>query len=285
MKKSIFILSLATILCAAVLVSCGEGRGADSEAPSDDAAISQTNVSESSEAQPASSEEASTPESSEEEYSIPVVDIPPEPEYDIGKYSTDITSAKVLIRDEDLENHTLPASMFSGNTAVTDVYIEDGVTTIESEAFYGCTSLKSIRLPSTLTNLGETHEGKPSSVFFGCSSLEAIYLPEGVKSIGREAFAYCTSLKTVYLPENGVTWIGMQAFWNCTSMTAVKLPESLTGFGRSALPPVRVIELPDNITNIWQLDAYDAVFVTEGSQTHHYLVDVLEYNQNKIRFK
>lgn len=85
MKKSIFILSLATILCAAVLVSCGEGRGADSEAPSDDAAISQTNVSESSEAQPASSEEASTPESSEEEYSIPVVDIPPEPEYDIGK--------------------------------------------------------------------------------------------------------------------------------------------------------------------------------------------------------
>ena len=122
-------------------------------------------------------------------------------------------------------------------------------------------------------------------MFFGCSSLEAIYLPEGIKSIGREAFAYCTSLKTVYLPENGVTWIGMQAFWNCTSMTAVKLPESLTGFGRSALPPVRVIELPDNITNIWQLDDYDAVFVTEGSQTHRYLVDVLEYDQNKIRFK
>lgn len=284
MKKNIFMLSLATILCVAVLASCGEGSSVDSKAPSDDAAISQTNVSESSEAQPASSEEASPPESSEE-YSVPVVDIPPEPEYDIGKYSTDITSAEVLIRDEDLENHTLPASMFSGNTAVTDVYIEDGVTTIESEAFYGCTSLKSIRLPSTLTNLGETHEGKPSSVFFGCSSLEAIYLPEGIKSIGREAFAYCTSLKTVYLPENGVTWIGMQAFWNCTSMTAVKLPESLTGFGRSALPPVRVIELPDNITNIWQLDDYDAVFVTEGSQTHRYLVDVLEYDQNKIRFK
>lgn len=283
MKKAILLLSFAALLCVGALAACGDGSGADSKAPSD-GAVSQTNASEPSGVQSASPEESSA-DLSEEEYSRPVVDIPPEPEYDIGRYSTDITSAAVLIRDEDLENHTLPASVFSGNTTVTDIYIEDGVTTIESEAFYGCTALKSIRLPSTLTNLGETHEGKSSSVFFGCSSLEAVYLPEGVRSIGDGAFAYCTSLKTVYLPENGVTAIGVEAFWNCPSIEAIKLPESLTSVGRSALPSVRVIELPDNITYIWQLNDYDAVFVTEGSQTHRYLVDVLEYDQSKIRFK
>ena len=39
---------------------------------------------------------------------------------------------------------------------------------IENYTFYGCTSLTSITIPSSVTNIG-------SSAFYGCSLLESVY--------------------------------------------------------------------------------------------------------------
>lgn len=79
------------------------------------------------------------------------------------------------------------------------------MTSIPDNAFGGCTSLKSITIPSSVTSIGR-------AAFQGCSALTSITIPSSVTSIGPDAFANCTSLNTIF-------------FDNCTDLTlGIKLP-------------------------------------------------------------
>ena len=51
-------------------------------------------------------------------------------------------------------------------------------------AFYGCSGLTSLTIPSGVTSIGEW-------AFSGCSGLTSLTLPSGVTSIGNDAFRYC----------------------------------------------------------------------------------------------
>lgn len=84
------------------------------------------------------------------------------------------------------------------------------VTPIEDFAFEGCSSLKEIHIPNSITEIGV-------SAFEGCSSLEKIHIPDSVTKIGDFAFKDCTSLKEVNIPDS-VTKIGKSAFANCISL-------------------------------------------------------------------
>ena len=55
---------------------------------------------------------------------------------------------------------------------------------IGSCAFYGCSGLTSLNLPSSITKIG-------MSAFEGCSGLTSINLPAGITSIGESAFKNC----------------------------------------------------------------------------------------------
>ncbi len=77
----------------------------------------------------------------------------------------------------------------NGELAV-ELEIPEGVTSIGSYAFSGCTSLTSITIPESVTSIGEW-------AFSGCSSLTSITIPASVTSIGSEAFYGCSSL-TIY---------------------------------------------------------------------------------------
>lgn len=68
--------------------------------------------------------------------------------------------------------------------------IKDGTVGIANCAFYGCSSLKSIIVPNSVTSIDE-------DVFYGCSSLKSITIPDSVTSIGDRAFEGCDSL-TIY---------------------------------------------------------------------------------------
>lgn len=89
--------------------------------------------------------------------------------------------------------------------------IPKGVTKIGNEAFYGCTSLKSITIPNSVTSIGDY-------AFEDCCSLESINIPDSVTSIGFYAFLRCTSLKSITIPES-VTSIGAESFWDCYNLT------------------------------------------------------------------
>ena len=85
-----------------------------------------------------------------------------------------------------------------------ELIIPNGVTSIGSFAFSGCTSLTSATIPDSVTSIG-------SDAFSDCTSLTSITIPDSVKSIGYGAFMYCDSLTSVIIG-NGVTSIGGSAF-------------------------------------------------------------------------
>lgn len=101
--------------------------------------------------------------------------------------------------------------------------------------FEGCTALKSIDLPDSLTYLGQ-------NTFTG-SGLTSIVIPANVKYMGisrgyapsdvttgiqygASVFANCADLVSVTLPE-GFEAIGSYVFYNCTSLKSILLPDSL----------------------------------------------------------
>ena len=59
--------------------------------------------------------------------------------------------------------------------------IKEGVRIICDEAFYYCSSLRSLVLPDSVTSIGD-------SAFCGCRSLTDIVIPDSVTSIGHCAF-------------------------------------------------------------------------------------------------
>ncbi|MGM9551004.1 MAG: leucine-rich repeat protein, partial [Clostridia bacterium] len=95
----------------------------------------------------------------------------------------------------------------------TEYEIPDSVTSIESHAFYRCSSLESITIPDSVTSIG-------GSAFSSCSSLASITIPDGVTSIGRYTFGYCRSLSSITIPDS-VTSIGDSTFEGCSSLTDV----------------------------------------------------------------
>ena len=104
--------------------------------------------------------------------------------------------------------------------------VPEGVTRIGPKAFWKCTRLKRVTLPSTLVSIGE-------GAFAGCESLKRIRIPDGVLMVGRHAFHGCTELSDVRMPAN-LAAIGRYAFYNCTSLKKVTLPHTLRWFGADA---------------------------------------------------
>ncbi|MEE0119647.1 MAG: leucine-rich repeat domain-containing protein [Bacteroidaceae bacterium] len=62
------------------------------------------------------------------------------------------------------------------------------------KAFFDCSSLASINLPPSVTEIGE-------AAFWGCSSLTTITLPPSVTKIGEDAFSGCSRLTEVRIPK------------------------------------------------------------------------------------
>lgn len=81
------------------------------------------------------------------------------------------------------------------------------VTAIGMYAFWQCTGLTSVTIPSSVTSIGDC-------AFFSCSGLTSMTIPNSVTSVGETAFGSCTGLTSVMIP-NSVTSIGDWAFSNC----------------------------------------------------------------------
>ncbi len=94
------------------------------------------------------------------------------------------------------------------------------ITTLNKGFFGNCSSLKSIKLPETLTSIGQAS--------FEASGLTEITIPNSVTSIGQNAFQGCKSLKVIRLSASCNTLVNYDSFKNCSALEAIYVPASIT---------------------------------------------------------
>lgn len=110
---------------------------------------------------------------------------------------------------------------------IRTVVIEEGVTSIGTWAFKGCTNLEHVEIPSSVTNIGER-------AFIWAYGLESIHIPEGVVTIEKRVFEGCNNLENITLP-NTLESIGTYCFLNCTSLREITIPNSVSEIRSNAL--------------------------------------------------
>ena len=155
--------------------------------------------------------------------------------YDVTKYYT--------------SNDRLGDYAFYGCSGLTSLDIPSSVTSIHMYAFAYCSGLTNLVIPSGVTTIvrnafsgcsGLTSLNIPSSVtsigestFSGCSGLTSLVIPSGVTSIGESAFSDCSGLTSLVIP-SGVTSIEKSTFSGCSGLTSFVIPSSVTSIGESA---------------------------------------------------
>ena len=130
-------------------------------------------------------------------------------------------------------------------SSIKSAVINDGVTSIGEQAFWGCSSLTSVTIPDSVTSIG-------AWTFNGCSSLTSVTIGDGVTSIGDGEFWGCRNLMSVTIPDS-VTTIGEAAFSGCSSLMSVTIPGSVTSIGRDAFlscSSLTSVTIPDSVTSI-----------------------------------
>lgn len=103
---------------------------------------------------------------------------------------------------------------FKDQKALLSVHIPDTVKTIENNAFYGCSSLRTITVPESVTELG-------ASVFSDCEDLREAYIYADIDTIKISAFHNCTSLKQIVLSDSLVR-LEQSAFSHCRELSMIK---------------------------------------------------------------
>lgn len=182
------------------------------------------------------------------------------------------------------------SSNYSGDLMIPCDVTYDGVTFTVTDicwnAFMGCSDLKSITIPASITNITITSYWKDidygvltsgsngvksikvvgNSIFDSRNDCNAIIetttnkliagcdnttIPNSITSIGTSAFVNCKGLSNLQLP-NTITEIGESAFAGCSNLGAIEIPNSVTYIGSCAFMHSGLISLvlPDSISSI-----------------------------------
>lgn len=139
--------------------------------------------------------------------------------------------------------------------------VEEGVTSIGSWAFWGC-SVKKITISSSVTEIdvyalngifdfkevivsedNHSYTNDESGILYNKDKTALIKMPdafkgsyeicEGVTEINDHAFENCYALTEITIPDS-VTYIGEQAFFGCEQLTEINVPASVITIGEQA---------------------------------------------------
>lgn len=185
-----------------------------------------------------------------------------EPNFTLEELQNNISLKYTL--NNDCESYSVTGI---GNCTATDIVIPSEyngypVTSIDSYAFVGCTFLRNVAVPDSVSSIGYL-------AFDGCTSLTSITIPASVESLDSTAFLGCKSLACINVDENNqyyesidgnlytkggevllqysigkrdssftipnsVTYIGVTSFYGSTNLTSVVIPDSVYYIGNYA---------------------------------------------------
>lgn len=114
---------------------------------------------------------------------------------------------------------SVAANAFKNNKKLKKVTLGKNVTTVEKNAFSGCSALTSVKLDAALTTIG-------AGAFQNCKKLNKVTIPKNVTTIEKNAFSGCTSLKTITIKSVKLKKIGKKAFNKINKKAVFKLSGS-----------------------------------------------------------
>ena len=132
------------------------------------------------------------------------------------------------------------------NSDVRSIRLPDGLRTVHAQAFFGCSQLREITFPESVTDLAG------SSILGSCTALESITVLGNVRQIGISFAAGCTSLASVQLPD-ATEILGDSCFSECTALESIRLPAGLKEIHSAAFigcRGLRSITFPNELTAI-----------------------------------
>ena len=178
--------------------------------------------------------------------------------------------------------------VFSGKKNIASINIPNTIQVIGYNAFYECSNLYSVMIPSiedwckiyfngyysnplryatrllvggkvyTSLEIPETVTTLNSYVFAGFKELKSIVLPDNLIAIGQYAFENCSNLTTAVLPTQ-LTSIGPSAFHGCKAMTSLELPDGLASIGDNSFTGcsgLTNIVIPSSVSSIGKFAFY-----------------------------
>lgn len=134
---------------------------------------------------------------------------------------------------------------------IVNVVLEEGITRIGDFAFYGCTSLVNISIPTTIISIGRDilyntalyndSNNWVSGVLYiddyliaTNSNIEPNYvIKSGIKVIADYAFNFCEEITNVIIP-NSVNLIGNYAFNSCSNLINITVGNGVSKIGDNA---------------------------------------------------
>ena len=119
------------------------------------------------------------------------------------------SSKKYYTSNDKLGNYA-----FFGCSGLTSLTIPSGVTSIGGAAFRGCSGLPSLTIPSGVTSIGK-------SAFLGCSGLTSLTIPSSVTSISDRAFYGCSGLTSIYACMEKIPTLGSNVFTGCDAKNCI----------------------------------------------------------------
>ena len=155
------------------------------------------------------------------------------------------TNVETIILPKTLQ--TIPGEVFY-ESAVKEVYLNEGLQTIGASAFYNCDKLTSIHFPQSLTTMEE-------KAFYDCNALADITFAEGCKLSKLNSYVfYNTAITEIQIPANVETIAS--PFNYCQQLKTVTFEDNskLTSIGRTFAEyqeiPLETIEIPNSVETI-----------------------------------